>query len=180
MRPSRSSSTNREPGASGVGLGPRGSAPRVPGLQGGAATRARASRERLGGALRVPRAIVTALLVVAQALLSGAQRRPAAAPGAWDQATPALGRELGPRGPRAQEAARPPASPGVASFCRPQVPKAGVSQVSAETFLGAVLSFFAFHWSLKSGHFLDLLKSWCSVGLWIFCPCRGPEGSINE
>lgn len=70
MRPSRSSSTNREPGAFGVGLGPGGSAPRVPGLEGGAATRARASRERLGGALRVPRAIITALLVVAQALLS--------------------------------------------------------------------------------------------------------------
>lgn len=144
----------------------------MPGLEGGAATRARASRERLGGAVRVPRASITALLGVAQALLSGAPRRPAEAPGAWDQATPALGRELGPRGPRAQEAARPPASPGVASSCRPQVPKAGVCQVSAETFLGAVLSFSAFYWSLKSGRFLDLLRSRCSVGLGIFCPGR--------
>lgn len=74
MRPSPASCKDREPGAFGLGLRPGGSAPRAPGVEGGAATRARASRERGGGATRAPPAVITVLLVVAQALLSRGAR----------------------------------------------------------------------------------------------------------
>lgn len=76
MWPCRASGTDRVPGALGPGLKPGGSAPRVPGAEGGAATRARASQDVVaGGALSAPRATTASLLVVAFALLSRAPRR---------------------------------------------------------------------------------------------------------
>lgn len=107
MWPSRASGAGRVPGALGPGLGPGGSAPRVPGAEGGAATRARASRDVVAGrALSTPRATTTSLLAVAFALLSKAPRRLLGPPG------PGTGQRLfsgwGPLGPRTLEAAGPP------------------------------------------------------------------------
>lgn len=83
-----------------------------------------------------------------QYLLAGGRLRPAlqgpaataGATRAWDRATPILG--LGAVWPKDPGGGRP-AIPEAASSCRPQVPalyapKAGLSQVSTETFLGAV------------------------------------------
>lgn len=119
MWPCRASGTDRVPGALGPGLKPGGSAPRVPGAEGGAATRARASQDVVaGGALSAPRATTASLLVVAFALLSRAPRRLRGHPGLarGNACSRARGRlAQGPGGGR-------PASPEAASSCRPQVP----------------------------------------------------------
>lgn len=131
MRPGCASGTNREPRAFGPGLRPGGSAPRVSG-EGGAAARARASRERRGGAMRAPRAVVAALRVVAQAL-------PSRPHGAWlGQPGPGtrhrrLRAEA--RGLRVREAAGPAAWRQCAPVGPSSRPRRAGAQAPAETFL---------------------------------------------
>lgn len=137
--------------------------------RGRAVARARAARERLAGPV-----LAAARLAVAWALaLPG--------PEAVGWGGPGLGSESARAGPGAEEAAGP-SCPEATASPRPEVPafsapKAGSSQVSAETFLGAFTLTFCLHWSLKSDLFL---VCGCSLGLLeLLSVPRAKPSSVN-
>lgn len=154
-------------GAPGVGRERAAGARRRGG--GRAVARARAARERLAGPV-----LAAARLAVAWALaLPG--------PEAVGWGGPGLGSESARAGPGAEEAAGP-SCPEATASPRPEVPafsapKAGSSQVSAETFLGAFTLTFCLHWSLKSDLFL---VCGCSLGLLeLLSVPRAKPSSVN-
>lgn len=166
----------RGAGVRGAGARAGGSAPRVPDEERGAATRARSP-----GASRRPRrapGLALAPLVAAPALRSGPRGVGVERPGLGTGRRPlARGPGPGPRGPRARDGRR--ASGEAVSSPRPESPpstrpNAGISQVSAETFLGAVTVTFCLSLVFEIRLFAEVeMQRW---RVWDLAHPQGPVG----